>query len=521
MKARVKTSNRVGVRRVFAAAAVRYAVVFGLIGLLPDASSAMQQAFLVQNSGWMDAHYSDPRAKFKSLATTIIESASAPDDDVVIYAFNENKGDNRSPEERYNGRGPGNAAATLAGIQIAVKDKRTGAKADTNLVEAVEVVIRQQFKGKPGLLWILTNNHNSPDNSSAYGQNNRRFYELLHSEPAVARSVVFAVDSPASTRLPGAPEARGFMLYALAYGDAAARHLVSILASGKLDRALNSKPALLKPLDVDALSISLRNPPSRTAGVSVTPVRSRDGSVLWVIKLDDSVRQPAIEFAVEVENRLYPHVISRAVVAAEHRDRSGGASLPVRFQPPELRNLAPNAKTLVNVLLPLSPVPSWRELGWTAILTKMGSIEGQPTELRLTLQDQTLEPAPEFVAKVRALFPEDDPLLSVFRPPSPLRPSVSKVALRVDRQYSIAPLVLLLAGTIVMFGSGLWALVWLTREKRYRLTVDGSERSLALRPLRTLEVRSADGKVVGKLSRRLGSPRVHEVATGHQISLRR
>ena len=40
----------------------------------------------------------------------------------------------------------------------------------------------------PGIIWIFTNNKNSPGNSPETAKRNREFYQLLHEEPSIVRA---------------------------------------------------------------------------------------------------------------------------------------------------------------------------------------------------------------------------------------------------------------------------------------------------------------------------------------------
>ena len=76
-------------------------------------ASAMQHAFLVQNSGWMEPFYVDPASQFKPLASAVIRLVAAPDDQIFISAFNQTSGDNKSPVLLAQGTGSGDPDKVL------------------------------------------------------------------------------------------------------------------------------------------------------------------------------------------------------------------------------------------------------------------------------------------------------------------------------------------------------------------------------------------------------------------------
>ena len=117
----------------------------GLALALCNHVHAMQHAFLVQNSGWMEPFYIDPASQFKPLASAVIRLVAAPEDQVFISAFNQTSGDNKSPVLLSQGTGSGDPDKVLGKLAIAVKSK-SGALADTDFQEAVAKVITDQFR---------------------------------------------------------------------------------------------------------------------------------------------------------------------------------------------------------------------------------------------------------------------------------------------------------------------------------------------------------------------------------------
>ena len=154
----------------------------------------LRQVFLVQNSGWMEPFYSDPSSPFKSMVTQLVGTA-AGSAEVVIGGFNQADSQHPSPEWIY--RGPANHAALPNYVNgLKLERKASGAYADTDFKEALLASITTGLEGREGIVWIITNNKNSPNNSSETQAKNREFYDLLHSEAAITRIAAFPQKMP-------------------------------------------------------------------------------------------------------------------------------------------------------------------------------------------------------------------------------------------------------------------------------------------------------------------------------------
>ncbi len=193
---------------------IRTMVILLALLLPATAARAMQQAFLVQNSGWMEPFYLDQKSQFKPLVAAVIGAVGTAGDQLFVLSFNQATANNPSPVLAYQGPpGPG-AAAAVNGITLA-RQGQGGALADTDFNEAVSRTITAAFKNTSGIIWIFTNNKNSPNNSHQTAAMNRKFYNLIHNDPSITRSMVFPLAMP----LVGPKfQANGMMIYALAYG---------------------------------------------------------------------------------------------------------------------------------------------------------------------------------------------------------------------------------------------------------------------------------------------------------------
>ena len=138
-------------------------IVLTLASSMASADS-LRQVFLVQNSGWMEPFYSDPASSFKPLITQLV-SAAAGSSQVVIGGFNQ--ADNQHPSPEWIYRGPANHASLPTYINsLKLERKASGAYADTDFKEALLASITTALEGREGIIWIITNNKNSPNNSN-------------------------------------------------------------------------------------------------------------------------------------------------------------------------------------------------------------------------------------------------------------------------------------------------------------------------------------------------------------------
>src|SRR5205814_1744836 len=122
--------------------------------------AAVPQAFLVQNSGWMDSFYSDPTSPFKGVVEAVIIAVAEPGETVTVSAFNQTVPGNESPRPVFIGPPGPQLTAALAGLRVA--QKPSGALADTDFQEAVTKTVLGPLRSRPGIIWIFTNNKNSP-----------------------------------------------------------------------------------------------------------------------------------------------------------------------------------------------------------------------------------------------------------------------------------------------------------------------------------------------------------------------
>lgn len=492
---------------IIASVAQAAVVVCASLVALPAVSAGIQQAFLVQNSGWMEPFYTDPASQLKALVAAVAGAATSADDPVFTLAFSQSKGANVSPALIATGQGAANMSRDLEALTVARKGPGA-ALADTDFKEAISKTITGPFKAAPGIIWIFTNNKNSPNNDAQTSERNRDFYRLLHLEPSITKTLVFPLKMPVRGKQYAA---RGLMVYALAYGKSAAVALDRIMAEGRLTRVLTHAPARLKPVDQDAVRIvpeAVKNTPN---------VRTSLGADKRTLVLDVEATGlvPTVTLQAKLENLFYPYVIQRAGVEATLL--GGPERTPVRVDPAVVQGLQPGATQPVEVsfTLPMVQVPS----AWSPqALAAMGKQVLLPMMVEMRLKGQQLALSEGFSAELRELFP-GDPISEVFTPPDSVRASLMRVPLLVRIQYPLMPV---LMGGLLLLVAGLVALGLASRSsKRYELVVDGNKRNVVLKPFANLAIKDGEGRLVGEIKRGLGRPQILSVVDGHSLSLGR
>ena len=299
----------------------RWSCIFVCLGLIPITTHAMQQAFLVQNSGWMEPFFADQKSALKPLVVATIDVASGLGDSITVLAFNQSTPENPSPMLMFSGAPGNDARSAVSRIEMARKGAGK-ALADTDFNEAVFKTITGPFKSSPGILWIFTNNKNSPNNSTETSERNRDFYRLVHSEPAITRSLAFPLAMPVKGRN---YSASGLMVYVLAYGAEADTYLQALVTSGRLKKVFSQQPAQLKPLDRESIRLvpkSVLNAPNTTA------LLGADGRTLF-LDIDVSEHQPVVQMVAAMENMFYPYRIGSANISAQLVGQGWENELPV------------------------------------------------------------------------------------------------------------------------------------------------------------------------------------------------
>ena len=475
-------------------------------------ASAASHVFLVQNSGWMEPFYADPASPFKPLVGAIVMAAIAPGDLMVLAAFNQGMADAPSPRallaRKVDPATRRQVEAALAKLEVARKPGG-GAMADTDLSEAVKAAIGSALAGKPGLVWLFTNNRNSPNNDQATALRNREFYELIHRGDAVSKAIAFPLKMPVQGRH---YRANGLMVYVFAIGEQGARELDALLASGSIRKIITEPPARLKPLDRD----TVRLVPRRVDDAPGVAFSMAPGGMLRA-DVDADVRTPAARIAWRLENTIYPYTIVAATVSA--RSMLGGEERPIALASAQVADLAPGKSApLASVMqLPAARLPG----KWSVqAIASAGSAYVLPGRIELRLTGQRLELSQDFRRRMAELFP-GDPLPDIFTPPAAIKGSTALLPLEVAVHYGVAPLMAAIAGALALLGALGAAALAFGKPRKALLTVEDELRTMYARAGSTQPIFDKAGNKVAQLKTTLFGHQLIDLREGAQVRLGR
>ena len=476
-------------------------------------AQAVPHVFLVQNSGWMEPFYSDPKSPFKPLVAALAGSVVAPGEALVLASFNQSLPGAPSPRALLSfkaGQEPVRArvAQAIAGLDTARKPGGA-ALADTDLGEAVRAATGQVLKGQAGIVWLVTNNRNSPGNDQATAARNREFYALIHGGDAIARALAFPLRMPVQGKH---YSANGLMVYAFAVGQEGAAALDALVASRRIAQVITEPPARLKPLDRDTVRLT----PRRVADAPGVSFASHAGGVLRADVAPDA-RTPQARIEWNLENTMYPYTIASATLSA--RSLLAGESRPIVLDTQQVRALAPGRPAPLgsSMALPVAQIPDKWSL---AALKSAGSAYVLPGRIELHLADQRLALSQAFRQRMAALFP-GDPLPDIFTPPARVQASTAVLPVEVRVHYGMGPLLVLVGGLLALLAA-LAAAAWAwARPRKVQLTVDDELRTLRSRAGTTQAIHDRNGEPVAQLKTTLFGHRLLDVREGAQVRLGR
>jgi hypothetical protein len=479
------------------------------------ASPVTSHVFLVQNSGWMDPFYTDPASQYKPLVTELVMAATQPGDLMVLAAFNQSLPGAPSPKALLSLKINADPTSlrtevgkVLAALQTA-KKPGSAALADTDLGEAVNSAVSQALAGKPGLVWLFTNNRNSPNNDQATALRNRDFYALIHQGDTITKALAFPLKMPVR----GAHySANGLMVYVFAVGDEGARELDRLLASGRVQRVITEPPARLKPLDRDTVRLL----PRRVDDAPGVAFSMGPGGMLRA-DVDQDARTPAAKIGWNLENTIYPYTIVSARVTA--RSKLAGQDLPIALAGDTIKALAPgkNAPLESRMQLPVAQVPG----KWSArAIGSAGSAYVMPGQIELQLLEQRLELSQAFRQRMAALFP-GDPLPEIFTPPERIHGSTVLLPIEVRVHYGLGPLAALIGAGLALAGALGGAALAYGRPRRAYLTVEDELRTVHTRAGVTQAIFDKGGNKVAQLKTTIFGHQLIDLREGAQVRLGR
>jgi hypothetical protein len=474
---------------------------------------AVSHVFLVQNSGWMEPFYADPQSRYKPLITELVMAVARPGDAMVLASFNQGLPGAPSPKALLSLKFDAATSRKQVGGALAALDvaRKPGSQvyADTDLNEAVDTSIRSALGGKPGLVWLFTNNRNSPNNDQETASRNREFYALIHRGNAITRALAFPLQMPVQGEH---YHANGLMIYVFAVGEQGARELKALVASGAIARVITEPAARLKPLDQDLVRLVPRKV-SDAPGVSFA---MGQGGMLRA-DVDSQARSPAANIEWNLENTIYPYTIASAQISA--RSKLGGEDRPIKLASTSVSALAPgkSAPLASTMELPVRQLPG----KWSmAAVSSAGSAYVMPGQIELQLTGQRLELSQAFRQRMAKLFP-GDPLPDIFTPPAQIKSSVAKLPLEVRVHYGVAPLVALIAGSLALLGALGAAALALAKPRKALVTVEGELRAMHARAGTTQPIFDKAGTKVAQLKTTLFGHQLIDLREGAQVRLGR
>lgn len=474
---------------------------------------AVSHVFLVQNSGWMEPFYSDPASQYKPLVSALVMAVARPGDPMVLASFNQSLPGAPSPKALLAFKfepaaARGQLTRALASLDVARKPG-SSVLADTDLNEALGAAIGTALAGKPGLVWLFTNNRNSPNNDQETARRNRDFYAQIHGGSAITRALAFPLQMPVQ----GAHyKANGLMIYVFAVGEQGARELKALEASGLIGKVITEPAARLKPLDQDTVRLVPRKV-SDAPGVafSITP-----GGLLRA-DVNAKARTPAAKIDWNLENTMYPYTIASASISA--RSHLAGEERPIALAGSSVSALAPGKSApLASVMqLPLRQLPG----NWSLqALTSAGSAYVMPGQIELQLSGQRLELSQAFRQRMAALFP-GDPLPDIFTPPAQVKSSSARLPIEVRVHYGVGPLLALIGAALALLGGLATAALAFARPRKAYVTVEDELRTMLARAGTTQPIYDKAGNQVAQLKTTFFGHQLIDLREGAQVRLGR
>jgi len=491
----------------------RWLCAAGLLWLLlsppGSAQPALRQVYLVQNSGWMEPFFVDPQSAFRPLVESLVQATASAGEEVILASFNQDGQlpDRPSPFVVYQGPYEP-AAVTEAVAAIDLPRRPDGRFTDGDLFGALTGAITGLLESQPGIIWMVTNNKNAPDNDPNVQDNTRRFSNALGESAHISHLIALPVRMPVT----GAHfRERGLIIYGIAYGEPAAPALERIARAEALRAVFSDPPVRLKRLDEEPLSFR----PTRLASAGINASMA-DGRLVFS-GLDASAGS-SIELHGRLVSEYYPYVIHKAVTSLEWDRLEGfpeGAKVACRVAPAELSQVPPHG-AVEDVALTIEVPPLPRPPGLDGLFVDEIRVDGQ---LRLGLDQVALEFDPGFTDKIEELFGLDQ-LLPVFFGHRTVATAATLIPVALHVRFSRAPL-MLLVGAIILGLLALALVVWLlTRSRRYAGMVNGRQFNVRLRPLASHELRAYDGTALVRLQGRpVGKPRVEPLQENVTIEI--
>ena len=474
-------------------------------------ANEIRQVFLVQNSGWMEPFYVDASSPLRPFVYNLVSKSNLKGVPVVVASFNQ-EGQvpgRHSPEVLFEGPFAKDGVRDAIG-RIDLPRKKSGAYADADFKGALQGTFTRILQGRQGIIWIITNNKDAPDNNPAVIENTRAFYRALRESPHITSIAAFPMRKVVTGRH---YKEKGLIVYAIAYGERGSDALKAILRDGAPVRSLfPAPPVKLKPLTEDPVELRLT---SADANVEAQVIRGR-----LVIAGVPAGKENTVRLAGRLRNTYYPQNIARARIEADWRSAdpllAGGR---VAIQPQTLAEVpayGQSGPVTLELKLPSVPRPPGLAGFFEDERTFVGEIDVRLEELDFSL-------APDFVARISAIsggetIREEQAeaamaahLPEVFLDYRRISSASMKVPVQVTFRYSAWPLILLIALGLLLLILAAFFLIVLTRPRPYNVRVGQSEMRIRIKPRETRTLADAYGSRAEVTGRLFGPPSVRPI----------
>lgn len=472
--------------------------------LLPLANAARAEVparhlFLIQDSGWMEPFLTAESSQFRPLVEALIAATGSPGGTVAVAAFDQDGQVPGRTSPRILYEGPYHAARIRAAVAAIDLPRKAGGRAfaDADFHGALLGGIRTGLHGAEGVIWMITNNKNAPDNSPEVERNTAAFYATLRASAAITRIVAHPVRMPLKGRNFAAA---GFVVYGIGYGAASGQALDAALAAPGVRALFSHPPVTLKPVPAGALTLSF----DRFDGGGL---RAGLENGVLVVRGADAAGGTRLRITGHLENGLYPQRVAAATLALRWSAPDTGAGLAqAAVAPDTVTDLPPRSRSApLTVTLTLPPTP--RPPGLAGLLATSQAVDGTLT-LRLTGLHLALDPA--FLERVRPIFGSG--LLAADQPTGPVATGdgeerlpglfrdyrgVSEAAIslpvRIEAAFSPWPLAAASGGALALAGAAGLCAGSLQRARLYTVTLGSHTRRVSLRPFRPAVLHAPDG----------------------------
>lgn len=445
-------------------------------------TSDLRQVFLIQNSGWMEPFYLDPNSPLRPFLSNLINKSQIQGVEIVVASFNQDGqvAGQRSPQVEFSGAY--NKNQIDAAIQrLDLPRKASGAYADADFKGALSGTFKNILKGSQGIIWIVTNNKDAPDNNPQVLENTRAFYNALRQSTHITSIAAFPMRKEvAGPRF----KERGLIIYAISYGDTAKKTLAKLLSDGSLTRSIfPAPPVRLKPLAVDPVELILS---SASSNVTARVVQGR-----LIINGVPGEQENSIRLVGKVKNSYYPQNIADARFSTYWRASDPAvAGASIKMQPAQLNNVPANGlSTPITVELTLPKVH--RQPGF------MGYFEDQRVvvaEAVIKLDSMRFSLDPGFVQRISAISSGDAiqaeqaealmaaQLPEVFLDYRKISSASMKVPVQITFSFSPWPLILLILALGILIAAVVFLIFIMSRARTYTVRVGTRDHRVSIKP---------------------------------------